>query len=269
MTRYIVVAPRGVFVDECHELPTADMQGFALKPDAQPIELINTEIDDAPQVYAVNAAQCDIPSGFTEVSLRKLLDVWSKDALLLGFRASQLVRWQRDHGFCSRCGGVTRFAEHEPCAICTVCDYKQYPRLQPCVIVAIIKNADASAENTNSAGQILLAQSAKPNKPFNSLIAGFVEVGESLEDAVHREAFEETRLRLKNIRYLGSQPWPFPSNLMVGFVADYAGGDIELADQELSEARFYDFDALPTIPPKGTIARSMIDHVCFAAPLDL
>lgn len=170
-------------------------------------------------------------------------------------KALQLIRWFQDHHFCSRCGSKTIRHHVEFATICPTCDYHQYPRLQPCVIVAIIKYI-------NHVPHLLLAhhQRAKDSLMYG-LIAGFVEIGESLEQCVLREAMEETGLVVENIQYFSSQPWPFPSNLMVGFIADYASGELVIDKQELIHADFFALNDLPKIPPKGTIAHRLIEQV--------
>lgn len=177
--------------------------------------------------------------------------------------AVQLMRWRADTRFCSRCGTKTTVHPSEYASLCPACRYRQYPKIQPCVIVAITRTCPTTAKP-----QLLLALHHRHCQPTNdndllgrmhSLIAGFVEIGESLETAVAREVREEVGLHVKNIRYLSSQPWPYPTNLMLGFVADWAGGEISIAQDELVYAQFFDLDALPSIPMQGTIARELID----------
>ena len=127
----------------------------------------------------------------------------------------------------------------------------QYPRVQPCVITIITKGQD----------EVLLAKNVHNKSNMYGLIAGFVEVGETLEEAVQRETLEEVGLKLKNIRYMSSQPWPFPSNLMIAFQAEYDSGEIKLQEEEISDAKFFKFDQLPEIPFKGSIAHAMIMQV--------
>ena len=135
--------------------------------------------------------------------------------------------------------------------VCPACRYHQYPRVQPCVITIITKGQD----------EVLLAKNAHNKSNMYGLIAGFVEVGETLEEAVQRETLEEVGLKLKNIRYMSSQPWPFPSNLMIAFQAEYDSGEIKLQEEEISDAKFFKFDQLPEIPFKGSIAHAMIMQV--------
>ena len=192
-----------------------------------------------------------IPDGYQLVPIRELIQSWSTTEFLQASRAVQLLEWRRNHKFCSHCGHMTEIHAKEYAMVCPACGYHQYPRVQPCIITIITKGDD----------EILLAKSAHNKSNMYGLIAGFVEVGETLEEAVQREAFEEVGLKLKNIRYMSSQPWPFPSNLMIAFHAEYDSGDIQLQVEEISEAQFFKFDQLPEIPFKGSIAHSMIMQV--------
>lgn len=135
--------------------------------------------------------------------------------------------------------------------VCPSCRYHQYPRVNPCIITVITRGDD----------EILLAKSVHNKTNMYGLIAGFVEVGETLEEAVQREAFEEVGLKLKNIQYMSSQPWPFPSNLMVAFRAEYESGEIKLQEEEIADAQFFKIDQLPEIPFKGSIAHSSIMQI--------
>ncbi|MGP9545983.1 NAD(+) diphosphatase [Psychrobacter sp. AOP7-B1-25] len=176
-------------------------------------------------------------------------------------QAIQLLSWQADTQFCSRCASPTVNANQgERAMVCPVCRLRQYPRVQPCVITAITRPNPVTGEM-----QILLAHHHRHGQqnlpPMYGLIAGFVEVGESLEHAVVREVAEEVNISVSDIHYVSSQPWPFPSNLMLGFRASYASGDIILQEDELAHADFFDLSNLPRIPPKGSIARDLIDQV--------
>ena len=192
-----------------------------------------------------------IPEGYQLVPIRQLISQWSRVQFEQASRAVQLLEWRRNHKFCSHCGTETEAHGSEYAMICPACGYHQYPRVQPCVITVITRGND----------EILLAKNAKNKSNMYGLIAGFVEVGETLEEAVERETMEEIGLKLKNIQYLASQPWPFPSNLMIAFKAEYASGDIVLQQDEISDAQFFKFDALPEIPFAGSIAHAMIQHV--------
>ena len=176
-------------------------------------------------------------------------------------QAMQLLRWQNDTQFCSRCSAAVNSAKSgERSMVCSVCRLQQYPRVQPCVITAITRANPVTGET-----QILLAHHHRYGQtvlPLQyGLIAGFVEVGESLEHAVVREVAEEVGISLTDIRYVSSQPWPFPSNLMLGFRATYVSGDIVLQEDELSHADFFDLSDLPKIPFKGSIAYDLIAQI--------
>ena len=193
----------------------------------------------------------EIPDGYQLVPIRELIQSWSTQEFLQASRAVQLLEWRRNHRFCSHCGHSTEVHSTEYAMICPACGYHQYPRVQPCIITIITKGTD----------EILLAKSVHNKTNMYGLIAGFVEVGETLEEAVQREAFEEVGLKLKNIRYMSSQPWPFPSNLMIAFHAEYDSGEIQLQVEEISDAQFFKFDQLPEIPFKGSIAHNMIMQI--------
>lgn len=175
-------------------------------------------------------------------------------------RAIQLLRWQTDYRFCGRCGHQTIASIKEVVKICPKCSHHQYPRIQPCVITAIYRHHQSTGKK-----QILLAHHHRHRNPSTTpmygLIAGFVEVGESLENAVQREVMEEVGIHIHQPKYFASQAWPFPSNLMLGFTAQYQSGHITLQVDELADAQFFDIDDLPKIPQKGTIARTLIDHI--------
>ncbi|WP_336170431.1 NAD(+) diphosphatase [Acinetobacter sp. 161(2023)] len=192
-----------------------------------------------------------IPEGLQLVPIRQLITSWSKEQFLQASRAVQLLEWRRNHKFCSHCGHPTEVHPTEYAMVCPSCCYHQYPRVNPCIITVITRGDD----------EILLAKSVHNKTNMYGLIAGFVEVGETLEEAVQREAFEEVGLRLKNVQYMSSQPWPFPSNLMVAFRAEYESGEIKLQEEEIADAQFFKIDQLPEIPFKGSIAHSMIMQI--------
>lgn len=192
-----------------------------------------------------------IPTGYQLVPIRQLISQWSKSQFEQASRALQLLEWRRNHQFCSHCGAHTEVHLTEYAMICPACGYHQYPRVQPCIITVITRGDD----------EILLAKNAKNKSQMYGLIAGFVEVGETLEQAVQRETLEEVGIEISNIEYLSSQPWPFPSNLMIAFKATYLAGDLVLQEEEISDAQFFKFDQLPEIPFAGSIAHAMIQHV--------
>ncbi|MCY7294737.1 NAD(+) diphosphatase [Alteromonas sp. a30] len=163
-------------------------------------------------------------------------------------RAWQIALFMRTHRFCGQCGSRMHNVGWEMAVQCGNCSHRCYPRISPCIIVAI-RDED----------RILLAQGVHHKAGMYSTLAGFVESGESLEETVHREVFEEVGVRVKNLEYFSSQPWPFPHSLMVGFLAEYDGGELVLDEKEIVSAGWYTKDNLPLIPPKFSIAGQLIE----------
>jgi NAD+ diphosphatase len=162
--------------------------------------------------------------------------------------AVHLHEWDKNCRFCSACSSAMKPRTDVRAKECTQCGRLEFPRISPAIIVLIEK-----------AGTILLARSPRFKDAFFSILAGFVEPGESLEEAVRREVMEEAGITVKNIRYFGSQPWPFPDSLMIGFTAEYDSGEIRIDHEEIVEADWYTADNLPKIPGKLSIAGQMID----------
>jgi NAD+ diphosphatase len=167
---------------------------------------------------------------------------------LIAGRAVQLVEWARTHRYCGRCGTETVSLDGERAMKCPACALLAFPRLAPAMITLVTRGDEA-----------LLARGVAFRAPMYSCLAGFVEPGESLEGAVVREVREEVGIEVTNVRYQGSQPWPFPHSLMVGFRADWASGDIVCDPTEILDAQWYTRDNLPPIPPAISIARKLID----------
>lgn len=166
--------------------------------------------------------------------------------------AYQVVEWDRTHQFCGCCGAKTEALENERAKRCPGCGLTNYPRLAPAVIVRVSRD-----------DQLLLSRSPHFPEGMYSVQAGFVEPGETLEEAVAREVAEEVGIKTGNIKYFGSQPWPFPNSLMIGFTADYAGGELKVNRDELEDARWFSANELPRISSRMSIARRLID--AFAA----
>lgn len=189
-----------------------------------------------------------LPAGFQAVSLRQTFGMLDEPLFWVAARAIQIVDWDRTHLFCGRCGAPTRRQPTEHVKVCPACGLTSYPRLAPAVIVAVEKEA-----------RLLLAHNKRHPAGFHSVLAGFVEPGETLEQAVTREICEEVGLTVTDIRYFGSQPWPFPHSLMIAFTARYAGGELAFGDEEIESADWYAADSLPLVPPPISIARRLID----------
>lgn len=199
--------------------------------------------------YCIGVANdMQAPSGMSFTDLRSSFGVLDEASFLLAGKAIQVVAWEQTHRFCGKCGTPTEDLPGERAKVCPECGFISYPRICPAVITAVFK------EN-----KILLAHASAFKGDMHSLIAGFVEAGETLEDAVEREIMEEIGIRVKNIKYWGSQPWPFPNSLMLGFTAEYDSGDITVDGVEISHADWYDVDNLPELPLNVSIARKIID----------
>ena len=162
-------------------------------------------------------------------------------------RGLQLVDWDRNHRFCGTCGAQTQRGDAEWVRFCPECDHRVYPRLSPSVIMAIRKG-----------DSILLAQRPQATSGYFTVLAGFVEPGESAEHAVRREVWEEAQLEITNLRYFESQPWPFPGQLLFGFLADYQSGELVPDESELLNADWFDYRNLPEHPRMNTIAGRLI-----------
>ena len=200
--------------------------------------------------YAVEVASgTALPKGWQFSAVRELFGKIPDDELAIAALAVQIIDFDRTTQFCGRCGAKTRQLRTERAKFCTDCNQITYPRLSPAIIVLVQKE-----------DQILLARSPGFPPGLHSVIAGFVEPGENLEHAVHREVKEEVRITVKNIRYFGSEPWPFPHSFMIGFVADYAGGEITIDNKEIISAGWFDRDHLPLIPSQLSISRALIDE---------
>ena len=199
------------------------------------------------------------PNGATFRTLRTLLGVLPEEIFSLAGRAFQVMDWERTHQYCGKCGGRTDPLEGERGRACVGCGLHFFPRVTPAVIVAVVRD-----------GKILLAQSRRFPSAFYSVLAGFVEPGETFEECVRREIREEVGIEVENPRYFGSQPWPFPHSLMVGFTASYAGGDLVPDENEITRAGWFDAKEVLRlrIPVHGTIARRLIDQFLAEHPQD-
>jgi NAD+ diphosphatase len=203
---------------------------------------------DGDACFAIEGANEGADKLGEPVALRQLFGVLSEDEFGIAGRALGLTAWDRDHRCCGRCGEPTERSTTERVRTCTKCGHGAYPRLSPAVIMLVERD-----------GRALLARNARFPLPFFSTLAGFVEVGETLEQAVAREVQEEAGIEIDQIRYFGSQPWPFSGSLMIGFTAQWARGEIEADPSELADADWFAPDALPKVPPKLSIARELID----------
>jgi len=226
-------------------LPFSGRQWSFLKPLAESI----LPIGKVPggQGFAVEMANgFEIGNEFEWLSLRGLVGTLDDEMFNIWGRAAPLLRWQKNHRFCGRCGEMTQLHEREQVRKCPACSVAYYPRISPCIIVLVTRGEE-----------LLLARSPRFPEGMYSTLAGFVEVGEPLERTVQREIAEEVSIQVRNIRYFASQPWPFPDQLMLGFFAEYDAGEIQIDGEEISDAGWYHHRSLPIIPSEGTIAGRM------------
>ncbi|MDR2477685.1 MAG: NAD(+) diphosphatase [Treponema sp.] len=165
-------------------------------------------------------------------------------------RAFHITQWRRESRFCGSCGAENTDAKEELARLCPACGRLEFPRISPAVITII----------TNGEGQALLAHNKKFSPGVYSLVAGFNEAGENLEATVIREIWEEVRIEVRDLRYIVSQPWPFPNSLMFGFSARYASGAIQADGVEIEDARWFSKDALPKLPGTGSVSRYLINR---------
>ena len=199
--------------------------------------------------YAAELVENHIaPNGHALLGLRDLLGHVDETLAGISGRAFQILEWNRNHRYCGRCGGETVIRNNERARTCVPCKRTSYPPVAPVIMILITHGR-----------KMLLARKVGWGNTRYSALAGFVEPGETLETTVIRETREEVGVEIKNIRYFGSQPWPFPNNLMIAFTAEYAGGAVTPDGVEIEEAAFFDVDELPNLPPGISISRRMIN----------
>ena len=190
-----------------------------------------------------------VPPGYAVADLRGWLGRVEPGLFYLAGRAKQIVDMVRNNQYCGRCGEPMENHTSDRARSCASCGLIAYPRLNPSIIVLVRRD-----------DEMLLARNFNWPQGFYSTLAGFVEPGESIEQTVHREIMEEVGIRVKNLRYLGSQSWPFPNSLMLGFHCDYEAGEFHFSDAEIAEARWFRYDAIPNVPGGTAISRWLIDR---------
>ncbi len=201
--------------------------------------------------YAVEIAESQsLPQGWATLGLRDLFGMVETTLAALSGRAYQILEWDRNHRYCGRCATPTEPRSDERARACPACGYTSYPPISPAIMILV----------THGRKLLLARKPAFPQGRYSAL-AGFVEPGETLEDTVIRETREEVGVEVRNIRYFGSQPWPFPHSLMIAFTAEYAGGELRPDGVEIEEACWFAPDKLPKLPPTISISRRLIDTI--------
>jgi NAD+ diphosphatase len=195
-------------------------------------------------------SEAPLPPGAIRLGLREVFGRVDDNAFALAGRALQVVSWDRTHQFCGACGTPTKPKQAERARECPQCGLVAYPRIAPAIMALVRRGRE-----------LLLARSPHFPPGMYSALAGFVDPGESLEGTLAREVFEEVGLRVRDIEYFGSQPWPFPNSLMIAFTAHYESGELTPDRQEIEDAQWFDLEHLPTLPGKISISRRLIDNV--------
>ena len=245
-------APVWLLFQDRHLLLGAD--GSPLLPTPSAINLVSPAaeylglLDGRPCYTAAIDPTTPLPADWTPISLRAGYAQCAAEIAALAGRAIQTLDWEANHRYCGRCGTLTQRVATERAKRCPACGLVHYPRLAPAVIVLV---HDGQA--------MLLARSSHSPVSFYSTLAGFVEPGETLEEAVAREVGEEVGIQVRDLRYFASQPWPFPNSLMIGFTAAYAGGTIQVDGTEITHAAWFTAATLPQVSPPFSIARWLIN----------
>jgi NAD+ diphosphatase len=214
-------------------------------------------LDEGKDISGIMLGEGELPAGWKAIPLRQALNIITGGTMAestghIGriLRSYHIGQWRRDSHFCGRCGGTNQDADSgELARQCTVCGKLEFPRISPAVITIV----------TNDRGEALLAHNKNFAAGVYSLIAGFNEAGESLEATVAREIKEEVNIEVKDIRYIRSQPWPFPNSLMLGFAARYSGGELKPDGIEIEDARWFSREAPPNLPGSSSVSRYLIN----------
>lgn len=237
MPQYYIFFSEKLLLDADNSVPQSAPAG---------VELMPFSIDDRVSCWCGETAE--LPSGLHPVGLRQSYDILPLTDYLRAGKAAELLYWNNNHRFCPHCGAPLKF-QTVISKVCPRCGKEWWPQLSPAIIVLIHRDEE-----------ILLVRSRSFKGNYWGLVAGFVEFGESIEECVRREVSEETNLTIRDLRYFGSQPWPYPQGLMLGFTAAYAGGELMIQKSELREGAWFSIHNLPEIPKPLSMARKLIDH---------
>lgn len=248
MTRYLAYCQGDILLTSEGNIPFGVNAPFPLQP-WNVVTTLHIGSDEV-KMIRLDHPVADVP-GLQMVGLRKTYTILNEHDYQLAGKGAELLYWDQATRYCGCCGSPTRWMT-DISKRCPECGKEWWPSVTTAIIVRITRETPAGPS-------ILLVHAKNFRRPFHGLVAGFLETGESLEQCVEREVREETSLQIKNLRYFASQPWPYPFGLMVGFTADYAGGELRLQKEELSEGGWFTRDNLPPIPDKASIARRLID----------
>ncbi len=232
---------------ESYSIPYCEEPPVPLKAWTNVLDITPTEEGTEVKAYAIQEPVTN-NAGYEMCPLRQSFYKLSTELYLKAGKCHELIYWDKNTKYCGVCGGLMKM-HTEISKRCENCGKEVWPQLATAIIVLVHRG-----------DEILLVHARNFKSDFYGLVAGFVETGETLEEAVHREVLEETNIKIKNLHYFGSQPWPYPSGLMVGFIAEYDGGNIHLQASEISKGDWFQKDNLPQIPEKLSIARQIIDY---------
>lgn len=206
------------------------------------------EINDGLIVISLNK-EIELPNGYKWIPIRERFSdlEYDEEACFSLSRAKALLEWRNKTKYCGSCGEELNDHESMTARVCPACGTIVFPRIEPCIIVLVHRD-----------DKILLARHVQRNQQIYACIAGFMEAGETAEHAVEREIYEETGIKVKNVKYFGSQSWPFPSQLMLAFTAEYESGELRLQKDELADAGWFTTENCPASPQPGSIAYRLI-----------
>lgn len=244
---YFIFCKGDILLTEDNQIPCGTEPPISLEP----WQLLHHLPDlDGCSCYTTRIDTPVVAEGWKMLGLRSSFDVLPAALYNMAGKAQEILYWDQNTKFCGVCGAPMKL-HTDISKRCINCGKEVWPALATAIIVAITRNHNK---------EILLVQSNKFKKDYMGLIAGFVETGETLEECVAREVLEETQITIKNLKYFGSQPWPYPCGLMVGFTAEYNDGDLHLQRSELNKGGWFSKEDLPAIPGKVSLARRLIDH---------
>lgn len=244
---YIAIYEKDIILLQNKE-PLSESDFNTLKNTQKYVELF-TEESYGLTAMLLNSVE-DLSEQYISTPLRQYYSEHTEEEAFLAFRAKGLLEWRKSNKFCCTCGHRLRDHKVLTARKCYSCNNLIFPRISPCIIVTVRKE-----------GKVLLAKHTYRNQNIYACIAGFMESGESAEHAVEREVFEETGIKITNIQYKGSQSWPFPDQLMLGFTADYLSGELKLQESEIADAQWFDPEDCPESPKPGSIAYKLIHNL--------